>query len=34
MKKKAQKCVSKARVETDNEEESLKMCVKRKSGST
>ena len=34
MKKKAQKCVSKARVETHNEEKSPKMCVRGESGDT
>ncbi|GIN41926.1 hypothetical protein J19TS1_48750 [Heyndrickxia oleronia] len=34
MRKKSQKCVSKARVETDNEGKRSKMCVQGKSGDT
>ncbi len=32
MREKGQKCVSEERVETDNEEKRLKMCVQGKSG--
>ena len=34
MREKGQKCVSKARVETDNEEKKPKMCVQGKGGDT
>ena len=34
MRKKGQKCVTKARVETDNEGKRPKMCVRGESGDT